>query len=385
MTVAARAGAEPTGGCLFYVSYARSRRLEPDSWVRSFYADLLAAVERHATPRPGWEVGFLDPGALDDSHDGKSRRALSLSEVFVALFSEGYLTDSRAGQERAAFLARLGRVPERRRAGHFVPVLWEPPVDNRTGTEFAEARAFAAHVFEYAEHGLAALCRLRRFRAPYLELLGLLAGAIVRTAEASPIGPGEVSVSARRGDARHGTLFVIGVLAPTKHALPPGRQGDCYGDRPIDWRPYDRPIGPVAARRVPGGSFHTRVTAVALDDGQFANGPGVLLIDPWILAFADGRDRLTRTLSSLPRWVMPVVIANNADPQYSDRGQALCAEATGLCDDGRSQLLTVRNIREAVGLDVVLGYWIRQAVSRFQKYGEAVSPHTIGSPGDNAD
>src|SRR5580658_4428172 len=97
----------------FFLSYAHSPPLagnqpaDTDQWVRNFFDDLTAAVQRHSQA-PANSPGFLDQDLpLYRGWKASLTRALSTAETFVPLLSPGYYTRSWPGREWACFEARL--------------------------------------------------------------------------------------------------------------------------------------------------------------------------------------------------------------------------------------------------------------------------------------
>jgi hypothetical protein len=96
----------------FFLSYARSDPLagnpdeDPNERVETFFADLSAAVRRHASADDE-DVGFFDQG-IPRGSDWKQfiTRALSAAQVFVPLYSVEYLANSWPGRELTCFNKR---------------------------------------------------------------------------------------------------------------------------------------------------------------------------------------------------------------------------------------------------------------------------------------
>src|ERR1700722_12752031 len=98
----------------FFLSYARSDPLagnpdeNPDEPVETFFSDLTDAVRRHAAGGGANVSGFYDRKVPVGS-DWKQfiTKALSAAQVFVPLYSVGYLTNSWPGRELACFKKRV--------------------------------------------------------------------------------------------------------------------------------------------------------------------------------------------------------------------------------------------------------------------------------------
>src|SRR5690242_20464850 len=97
----------------FFLSYSRSDPLaghpqkNPDHLVERFYRDLTEAVQRRASLTAGVVSGFFDQRIPVGSNWKQSiTEALSATQVFVPLYSVGYLTNSWPGREFACFRRR---------------------------------------------------------------------------------------------------------------------------------------------------------------------------------------------------------------------------------------------------------------------------------------
>ena len=78
------------------------------------------------------------------------------------------------------------------------------------------------------------------------------------------------------------------------------------------WRAYTASIVQHAASVAERLGLRSRVTEVDQADSQFAETPGIVLVDPW-LATAHGSDVLASRLRDLPPWVVPVVLEEPPD------------------------------------------------------------------------
>jgi FxsC-like protein len=361
-------------GLYFYLSRAHDDRDQnqddPDYWVNRVFRDLCEAVERDRRAQPAWRAGYLDPcenGTAGST--GQADKALTVAEVFVALYSVRYLNDVRPMTEQTRFRSRfpLGR-PELADP-HVLPVLWEPTVEPSRVPEFRRAIELVPDLREYADLGLFGLNRVAAYRDSYERLLAMLSRWIVDVAEGSPVArwPGGGAESAA-DDPRAANPFVVAVLAPRRGEAR-GRRGDVYGPDPVDWRPY-RPTQPMpvarhAAVRSPAQQF-ARVVNYDPDVDQFVDSPGVLLVDPWILVLPNGRTRLIQALDKLPSWALPVVLADQNDPQYLERGIQLVDDATGLCNVRHRPAHERRDMRNVDAFDAIIPYWVHLAYRRFR-------------------
>jgi len=309
-----------SGSC-FFLSYAHSPPLEvtpnpgPDRWVGRLFADLSAAVKRH----PSWR-SWLGPGFCDQQIPAGSdwkeaiSQALRAAQVFVPLYSRGYVERSWPGREWVQFRGRMERAgiadPERR----FVPVLWTPLFGSKP-PGFREALALGAGQPGYAENGLQALMRFSPYQPSYRAVLDELADRIVTVAQESPLEPSDVpdidmmeSEFLTRAPL---AVFTVEVAAPMAHTLPTGRDDAGYGADGTEWSPFPGQRLPLAeyvkqiAERL---DFEVDVSDLgnAADSGD--RGPGIVLIDPWYIADGEGRSLLEAEIHRTPPWVLPLVV-----------------------------------------------------------------------------
>jgi FxsC-like protein len=172
-------------------------------------------------------------------------------------------------------------------------------------------------------------------RRDYRTVLDRLARDIVRVAEQTPLGPSHApEPSGTANPARTATPFVIAVLSPTTRRLPPERDSAAYGSTPLQWRPFRdaqaRPIVDYAASVAERLGLPTQIVDFASIGDAFVASPGVLIIDPWIIAGPPWSTTLADVARALPQWVTPLVIVDKRDPQYGSRGGALTEQATSM-------------------------------------------------------
>jgi hypothetical protein len=98
----------------------------------------------------------------------------------------------------------------------------------------------------------------------------------------------------------------------------------------------------------------------------FAESAGLLLVDPWVLAQPQGRQRLMRTLKVLPSWAPPVVLADQNDPQYHPHGVHHVEDAIRLCNATCPGANERRDIPDAEAFDVLIPYWVNFSYRRFR-------------------
>ena len=340
----------------FVVSYAHSPAIAdypgPDGLVSTFFADLEAAVRRHAAPRSGPIHGFFDQQISPDSDWKESiSQALGRTQTFVPLFSVGYFDRSLPRSELACFRRRVEMAaladPERR----IIPVLWTPLSSTQDPSGLRKALALGHDAPGYAENGLWPMLKIRSYHDSYRAVVNLLAKEIVALAEESPIHPSEVpDIDEMKNAFTPGSplaVFAIETAVPTAHIA--ARGNDPHGAGGIDarWRPFPQQehlLAQYASQVVERFGFQAEVRTIKTISDPRARRPGIILIDPWFIADEAGRYALRSAVTRLPRWVLPLLILDQPDdPSTRDlAGQVreiLGAEGalpTGFIASGRS-------------------------------------------------
>jgi FxsC-like protein len=346
-------------GVYFFLNYARSAPVlieKPltavpppppggDYWVSAFFDRLLGAVRSRARPAPERNIGFYDQHVSAASDLAATlTEVLRTAQVFVPLYSPGYVTKSWPRRVEAAFHSRLTSAGVARPERHVVPVLWTPvPSWWEDGSPvlakaLAEARSLGEGIPEYAENGVRALCMLKPYRSALNEVMGRLADRIVEVAEDHPLGPSPVpDLRQSRDNDRPDPSFVVTVLAPTRaEAGSSGGDTASYGDHALDWRPFSgRQAQPLAnyvadvAERLGLAASITPFPEVA---DLSRDAPAIVLVDPWMLRAPGGRDIVSAAFDQLPRWVLPLVVRDEHDPRYVRSGRGLADEAVHLLE-----------------------------------------------------
>jgi FxsC-like protein len=343
----------------FFLSYAHSPPLEgslranPDRWVRKFFGDLTISVERHASRQPRLAPGFFDQDIpLSSDWKASLTRALSTAEVFVPLYSPGYFARSWPGREWACFMQRLAGSGLARPEDRFVPILWIPLPAEQDPPGLRQALAVGASEAAYAENGLRALLRLTPYRASYDLVVDRLAAKIVELAETAPLprsaAPDIDAVTSPFKLEASTAVFTVTVAAPSRAHVVAERDPAGYGDRGIDWRAYPRdqelPLADYAAWVAEQLDFAVQVddienaaasqgAASARNAGATRHGrPGIVLIDPWLVARDGGAHDLRSFVSELPSWVLPLLVLGSDDDErgsgLADRARAILGDAT---------------------------------------------------------
>jgi hypothetical protein len=293
----------------FYLSYAHSpplagssppparRRQDagpPDENVRGFFQDLSQAVDRRASADRGLAPGFIDlqvpagPGWKD-----ALVRALGEAEVFVPLYSPGYLSRSWPGREWACFAQRVEAAGIADPLRRFEPVLWVPlradgePRGLQAALDLVPAGAPEGAATVYRQNGLLAMRRLNPYRKWYQMITDELAGRIVRRAEQDYLGPSPAPDIETMESA-----FAAGMAAPVL-AL-------------VVVAPEDSPLAEYGRMAGEQLDFSVRATGLeAAHAGLLARNPVLVLIDPSYLADAGTRAAFDEFAAALPPWSVP--------------------------------------------------------------------------------
>jgi hypothetical protein len=308
------------GARYYFLSYASApkadERFAGDPWVRRFYHDLNAAIKG----RPGdrlWLPGFAD-FTVESPRDRPNQRRIALAEaeVFVPLYSPEYLNREELRQEREAFRRRMANAGRPAEGDNLLPILWAPCPSASHVEERDRALAVAPNIRAYAEHGMSALCRHRLYHSQYQTIMVRLAEHIVDIAERFPMSPGALVQDPV--DAPHTrpseVPFLAVIIAPESEE---GRRDRAqhngyFGTRAAEWRPFSH--GAPVIRDVETAVHRMRMpikTAEFVPDVElFANCPGLIMIDPCIVATPDGQETLRRAVSCLRSWVSVAILVD---------------------------------------------------------------------------
>ncbi len=316
----------------FFLSYARSDPLagnpeeDPDEPVVRFFADLTAAVKRHASSGRKDASGFFDLD-IPVGSDWKqfATRALSAAQVFVPLYSVGYLTNSWPGRELACFKKRVEVTGRENPAHRLVPVLWAPLAGVQYPPELREALDSSVTERDYADNGLRALLKLKSYHDLYKVVVDRMGAQIVEIAERDPIEPvepskvGDVAKAPSEFSAsRRLPVFNVEIAAPTTADASQITDLHTYGDTPEDWRPFpgqELPLAEYARQLIRRFDFEARVEDFGVEADPAGRRPGIIVIDPAFIAEETGQAALQAVADALPRWVLPlVVVATDDEP-----------------------------------------------------------------------
>jgi hypothetical protein len=288
----------------FYLSYAHSPPLAgarlgsspPDEWVREFFQDLSRAVDQRASADRNLAPGFIDL-QVPPGQEWKETlvRALGEAEVFVPLYSPGYLSRSWPGREWACYMQRIEAAGIASPLQRFAPVLWVPlpagaePRGLQAALDLVPADAPDDAADVYRDNGLLAMRRLQPYRKWYHLITEELARRIVELAEDHHIGPSpapdiDKTESAFAAGAAVPVLAIV-VVAPAGSEL--AEYGQMAGEQ-LD--------------------FSVRVTGMeAAGTELLARNPVLVLVDPSYLADAKISAAFDAFAAALPAWSVPAV------------------------------------------------------------------------------
>jgi len=370
---------ETRHGVYFFLSYAHSAptservRSDSDPAVGVFFADLAAAVAARATPAAGMEIGFFDqqipPGA-----DMKAllSEALGSAEVFVPLYSPGYFAKSWPMREQEVFRRRLLAASAAEPDQHIIPILWTPFPSWEQPSDVARALSIGAGISDYDENGLRALCMLTSYQTSYRLILSRLADEIVKVAERSPLGPSAApDLDDVPGPVAAEADFLVAMLAP-RHVVSRAPQAVKGGENPW-WRRY-------AGGRIPPVAEHagsvaerlglaTRIADFVEVEELFDRTPAIVIVDPWLVADR-GPEFLTSTFADLPKWVVPLVLAEQRGSPGS--GSTMAEKAVEALDSVLQ--VPVSRVDSVDQLDEILPTAVARARRTYLREGAVFPP-----------
>jgi FxsC-like protein len=381
-------GPPPYGGAgqsYFWLSYAHSLplaegQLTPvDARVKAFFDDLSEAVRRRAR-QSHLATGYFDQEVPFAPGDRKAalERAIGAAEIFVPLYSPGYLARSWPGREWACFEQRMLTARVQDPLHRFAPVLWVPlpPGSDPPGLSRALNLVPRAAALAYAQNGLLALMRLAAYRANYALVVDQLAALVVQTAEEAPVGPSPVpdisQVQSPFTPASDAAVFVVWVAAPALHEATEGSNRVAYGASASAWRPFAREqelsLADYAAMAAEQLDFAVQVIDIGKPDGLPGHAPGVTLIDPWYIADSRRLTILRQVASALPPWVLPVLVPD----ARGDTDSVLLAENVRLLL-GHAQSEPARQalsgVTSLLSFTRLMPFLVNEAERAYLKYG----------------
>jgi FxsC-like protein len=324
-------GTQAKVGSYFFLSYAHSDPLvgyseaKPDDLVTKFFDDLTKAVKRHAVQLSGTGPGFYDRDIPVGSNWKESiRQALSVAQTFVPLYSAAYMDRSWPGQEWECFRRRMASAGLADPLERFVPILWAPlPPRDQNQEGLRAALDLGRDVDEYTENGVRLLLKIDSYRPSYDHIINVAARKIVELAEASPLEPSAAQdpdeVASPFVPGPHGTVFVIETAAPTVSTVAAEHDSRGYGEHSSDWRPFldqELSLAEYAKQVAKQLGFRPEIAEIGAArkaSSPGTRGPGIIVIDPWLVATDSGRLALQAVVENLPAWVMPMIVLGPAD------------------------------------------------------------------------
>ena len=275
----------------------------------------------------------------ESSRTSNWKAALSACRTFVPLYSRRYFENNICGSEWFAFACReLNQRAQGGRDGHaIVPALWTR-LDRDSIPEIAQRIQYehAGLPARYRTEGLYGLMQLREYRSDYRRAVHQLAEWIVEVGRDKgspadlPVGLEDSVTAFGPASMRRttGQPLTIAVVAYQSDTLPPGRSGDCYGEKPTAWTPYwpDYPM-PLAdyVADLSLTCLGIRPRIASLDDlleepGRLQWTPTIVLVDPWVTTDLAYRQQLKRLDEIAEPWVSVLIPWNHYDTGISDSG-----------------------------------------------------------------
>jgi FxsC-like protein len=372
----------------FFLSYAHSPPLAgtppspPDEWVRAFFRDLTKAVQDHGSLQSAIAPGFYDQEIVPGP-DWKMAlaRELGAAEVFVPLYSPGYLTRSLPGREWTCFEERMKAAGVAEPLERFAPVLWIPLPADQQPRGLREAKGLAPEdaASAYIENGLLALLRLAPYRNSYELVVDRLAERIVELAEKAPIEPSAVqdidTVPSAFALEAHVATFAVVVAAPALPGIPADSDVAAYGAVSSAWQPFSREqelsLAQYTAMVGEQFDFAVQVVEIEMVGDLLSHAPGVVLIDPWYIAAEKGLNVFREFARSLPSWVLPVLVPG---PAQDERTTQLGQQVTSLLENAtvsrsgpvRRALRGIRRLQDFVSL---MPFLVAEAEREYLRHG----------------
>jgi len=312
----------PDGTLPFFLSYARlgpealraprTAGIAPGSdEVGRFFLRLAERVAEHIGGDPT-AMGFYDRQVTypSDVRDALAT-ALGRAQVFVPLYSPGYLDYSWTRRELAAYTERLRRQSADLRR-HILPLLWTPIPPWRGNPEEREAidRARTLDVVtpQYAAEGLRALTVLSFYPDAFAEVVERVAALVVDAVRRDPIPEtGPLTLDELPDVPASDPMFLITFIEPAESSAPEGSPWYRTG---AGGRPH---VVEHALRIAERLGFAAGTIPVEQAATASASDPVVVLVDPTLLEEGLGSERLVNLVAALPPWVHALVVAGGPE------------------------------------------------------------------------
>ncbi|GAA1980532.1 TIR-like protein FxsC [Kitasatospora viridis] len=328
----------------FFLSYAHMPTVgsrNPNLRVSQFYEDLCEAVLQ-LTPLPTADpVGFMD----ETMHQGenwalKISEALATCRVFVPLYHPRLFRSTPCGQEWYTFARRAANAPGG--PAHntaIVPVLWVGMREGALPSVAAEVQYnHSSMPRAYTEDGLYALMAQRHNQGLYEKVVYKLARRIVDVALETVVPvvePVDFTTNPSAFPSRSpADELTIAVLSFKDTEVPGHRDPGWYGALRTDWQPYvrggDTTLAEKAAQLARQCDLNPTVhefdaRAELLMELEQPQGPGVVLLDRWVLQDPHRAALVAEFARRNPAWVTVVEPWNRDDPQCAAEADALAA------------------------------------------------------------
>ncbi|TQF03828.1 hypothetical protein E6W39_18340 [Kitasatospora acidiphila] len=328
----------------FFLSYAHMPTVgsrNPNLRVSQFYEDLCEAVLQ-LTPLPTADpVGFMDETMHQgDNWAAKISEALATCRVFVPLYHPRLFRSTPCGQEWYTFAQRAAKSPGG--PAHntaVVPVLWVGMREGALPKVASEVQYnHSSMPLAYTEDGLYALMAQRHHQGLYEQVVYKIARRIVDVALETVVPVVEpvdftTNPSAFPSHSPADEL-TIAVLSFKDSEVPEHRDAGWYGALRTDWQPYvrggDTTLADKAAQLARQcdlnptvHEFDARVDH--LMELEQPTGPGVLLLDRWVLQDPARAALVAEFARRNPAWVSVVEPWNRDDPQCAAETANLAA------------------------------------------------------------
>jgi FxsC-like protein len=147
-----------------------------------------------------------------------------------------------------------------------------------------------------------------------VENAGQLTSRLAGPPESSASGPLEVlGIGEMKRTFTHQPQLAVFAI---ETAEPTTREPRDYGEPSTAWCPLPRqelPLAQYAGQVAERFGFKAEVSGIKTVRDPVTPRPGIILIDPWLIADGDGRSTLESAVAGLPPWVLPLLIFDHPD------------------------------------------------------------------------
>jgi FxsC-like protein len=266
---------------------------------------------------------------------------------------------------------------------HVVPVLWTPFAPGERSAESSESVRVGGGGLAYAQNGLRALCRLESYREEYLDVVEHIASKIVDIIESPEAGQSPKPPPVTSQIVYKPATYVVAVLALTKAHRPAIGSIGSYGESGRMWRPFGQaqamPIAEYAEIVGQRLGLPTRIVDNIGRTGERLHGPGVLLIDPWVMEVEAMRHILAEATHHLPAWIKCLVVVGSGDGPSRTRGEVM---AQRVVDMLKQSGVHARYARALTEFDQLMPVLVGESRRAYLKHG-LVTPGESSPDGDS--